>query len=66
MLKQIIHAATEARLSGFQATADALEMFANTHIETTVRLFTVEVEKAGLNQEINVGSKRRGASAKNC
>lgn len=66
MLKQIKTAAIEARLSGFKATADALEMFANTHIETTVRLFAVEGERAKLDQEKDIGIGRRGASAKTC
>ncbi len=68
MLKQIRDAAHEARHSGFLATADALEMFANTHIETTVKLFAVEGEReqAVPNQENDFGNGRRGASAKNC
>jgi len=66
MLEQIKTAAIEARLAGFSATADALEMFANTHIEMTVRLFAVEGERAKLDLEKDIGIGRLGASAKNC
>ncbi len=66
MLKQIRNAANVARLSGFKATADAMEMFADTHIKTTVKPFAVEGEKELLDQEKDIGIERNGASAKNC
>lgn len=66
MLKQIRNAANVARLSGFKATADAMDMFADAHIKTSVKLFAVEGEKVLLNQEKDIGIERSRASAKNC
>ncbi len=68
MLTQIRNAAREARQLGFLATADAMEMFADTHVETTGKLFALEGEReqSVQNQENELENSQCGASAKNC
>ena len=68
MLSEIRNAAREARQMGFLATAEAMEMFADTHIEVTGELLAMggELEQAVKNQENELEESQCGASAKYC
>lgn len=68
MLTQIRDAAREARQLGFIATAEAMELFADTHVEMTAKLATLRGgrEQAFQNEENELEKRRCGASAENC